>query len=78
VSSWRRTNQAIRQITNDGHQELLEICDIRLAYGRSSTMDNFVERIKQTNYQVLGSAECLVSANNFDEQSQWLEFVNGE
>jgi hypothetical protein len=41
-------------------------------------MDNFVERIEQTNYQILGPVECLVSANNFNEQSQRLEFVSGE
>lgn len=41
-------------------------------------MDNFVKRIEQTDYQILGPIECLVCTDDFDEQSQWLEFVGSE
>lgn len=49
VSGQRTTNQAVCQVADNRHQELLQVCDIRLAHGCSSAMDNFVKRIKQTN-----------------------------
>ena len=41
-------------------------------------MRDFVKRIEQTNYKVLGSTECLVCTNHFNEQSQWLEFMSSK
>lgn len=57
----------ICQIANDSHQELFEVRNIWQAHRSSSTMYDFVEHIEKTNYNVLGSTECRVSTNHFNE-----------
>lgn len=49
TSEWRMTNQAICQITDDRHQELLEVRDLGLTDRGSSAMHDFVKSIEQTN-----------------------------
>ena len=75
VPRLQTTNQAICKISNDRHQQLLEVDDVRSARGWPGAMNDFVERIKQMDDQILRRAKLLIPPNDLNKQTKLLEFI---